>query len=325
MVNGFVSSTNHIYRIENGSLCFDGRNLEHDAGNTEVVSGTDEDACFASEFLSCKIKNFVLLNQNLEILRGYVDEDIQKSPTLWNAISFGVLCNDAENAGAICEARPSAIFHPIPYKWDDLKIIGALLNREIASPTVNPLQCQKRYYEQAGIKLEAFVDNIKDYEGTVFMNMAKATMLNHEPYCMFYSSPYDDGFADRFVCGLNFDESDVCVVTFDIAEKCFGKLPLSYRMSVMGTMPVRIKATDEFKSETGYNGETVDVVMANAHNLNLNKFMGYWSLLSQKDFFWTKRISSRKRTPVFLQDGFGFCDDTQLTEWRRKFGLAGAV
>lgn len=322
MVRGCSSKTLNRYRVEDGELKFDGRDSDANPSQYEVSEGKFEDGCFGAEFVAGRMKNFALLDRDLSVVKTFIDDGMMRSKASWGAISYGVLVGSPENLGAACYARPSAVFTPIPHNLEDLCVIGALVNKEPASPSLMPLKHQLESRSCPGIEIDSFTPNEEKFPETVFLDMAKAACAGVEPFCMFYTSPYDDGFCDRFVSAYH-EGCDVCVMTSQMADECFGELPTSFRTSAFPYMPTRVEATDEFRKRTGYNGDAVDVVTAGGRNRDLNKFMVMWLFASKRHFFWTKRLCERDRNTVFLKDGFGFVPHDRLDAWRRRFGLAG--
>ena len=98
MIEGISPTTLNRYRVEDNVLKFMGRSHDSNILQYEVNVGDDEDAYFAAEFLSGKMKNFVLLSQDLNIMRGLVEEDVQINKSAWNTISFGVYVVGSEGS-----------------------------------------------------------------------------------------------------------------------------------------------------------------------------------------------------------------------------------
>ena len=319
MIKGCSPTTLNLFRIEDGNLYFDGHDSLRKAEDYDFNEGTDDDACFAAECLSGKFKNFVLLGQNLQILKAYVDEEVKQSKSAWGSIWFGVWCNDFHVIGEICKARSTSLFNVVPYFWEDLKTIGKMLNAEPASPTVLPLQLERKRFGGLNLQLDSFTDNIKNFEDTIYLDMAKCATSGLEAFNLVYSSPFDDGFCNRFVVRDWTQDCDVCLVSSDFAEKCFGTLPTSYRMSGGIHLPTEISVTEKFVSETGYKGETVNILISGAHNHALNRFMAMWYFTMRRNFAWTKKTSLETRHTVFVKDGYGFADKSDLEDWRNRF------
>ena len=316
-------STFNRYRVENGMLSFIGRDSYANLMQYGITSGDDEDAYFAAEFLCGKMRNFVLLSPELNIMRGLVDEDVQANKSAWNSISFGVYCYEPHLLGEICLARPSARFGVVPYEWDDLKVIGRLVNTEPAAPTVFPLQFERK--NGIGLDLQYFTANLEKFPDTMIVHMSKCVDGGNDAFCLLYSAPYDDGFSERFIVKEESEDCDVCLVTSEFAEECFGTLPLSYRMSAGCSFPVEIHPTEQFVSKTGCKRDSVNVLISGNHNEFLNKFMGMYNFVSKRQWCWSKRNSTQTRCNVFKADGFGFCDIDKLEIWRKRFGTQRAL
>lgn len=320
MIEGISPTTLNRYRVEDNVLKFLGRSHDSNILQYEVNVGDDEDAYFAAEFLSGKMKNFVLLSPDMNIMRGLVEEDVQINKSAWNTISFGVYCYDPHQLGEICKARPSALFSVIPYEWDDLRVIGKLVNSEPAAPSIMPLQCERTGKSGLSLNLDYFTPNLPQFPDTMLVHMSKCVDGGHEAFCLFYSPPCDDGFGHRFIVKDETEECDICLMTEKFADECFGFLPLSYRTSAACSFPTEIAVTDEFRKRTGCKRDTVNILISDHHNEPFSRFMRMYNFVAHRQWCWSKKTCADGRCNVFTYDGFGFCDKQTLNDWRKCFG-----
>ena len=315
------SKNSNFFRVENGELFFDG----HDAltgKETDFSEGSDEDGYFGAMFMSAKASNFVILDETLEVRRGYVSDEVQKSKQLWGNISFGVLCSNPKNLGLICRNRPTAFFDVIPYSFDDLKIIGKIVNSEVASPNLIPLQKKTEYYHQSALSLDLFTENPVKYDDTIWLDIAKCAAAGVSPFNGIYTAPYDDGFSNRFLKKDYDEQCDVCIATSEFIDRHFPTAPTSYKTSGCTVFPTEIETTESFRSATGYSGEKVNLLVGGAHNIELNKFLGFWFVTAKSHYIWTKPCSDESRHTFFTHDGFGFISSQDLAKWRGRFGIS---
>jgi hypothetical protein len=103
----------------------------------------------------------------------------------------------------------------------------------------------------------------------------------------------------------DWQEGSLCIVRMVDMDRLFPTVPISAKNYVATSVPVRMETTPQFRAETGYNGEHVDVFASTDYVPDVATFMRFYKTFSGRSFVWASeqdRVIQKPIVPVFRND-----------------------
>jgi hypothetical protein len=214
--------------------------------------------------------------------------------TMFGLVPFcvgGRITRKPDEIAELCSSYPSSSFFVSPIVDESSAIGAAVVSQRPTREFV-----AKPFTEELPLESMEYWDDSMD--GDRCGKMARHLALGGDIYNDAYIGCGKTRFYGTEISG-ELKKNDVVMVRSNMVNEYFPDTPISAKVYAATSVPVRMKTSDKFRKDVGYEGKEVNVLVASDHIPWSSTFLNYYKMASGKNWVSLSSMINDRELPIF--------------------------